>query len=119
VVFSGRRDGSDREGSQRSGLSHADLKACMPTLKDLPDDFGGRVLYWTGTDLQLLESWGGLRSLLKRPGQLIFHLVAIPLRDWSEDVHAAAQGDAEEIDLTHLRKLAYLRKTRFVSGRAG
>ena len=97
-------------------MSDADLKKrVMPILRDLPDGFGGRVLYWTGTDLQLLDSWGGLRSLLKRPGQLILHLVAIPLHEWDEDVRASAREDAEYIDLAHLKELAGRRKTRFGS----
>ncbi|MGZ3546670.1 MAG: helix-turn-helix domain-containing protein [Gemmatimonadaceae bacterium] len=46
------------------------------------------VLVWTGDDLQTIDRWGNLRSLWRKPDQLTFHLVAMPVAKWRAETEA-------------------------------
>ena len=48
------------------------------------------VLYWNGSDVLGLDAWGRLVSLLKRPGQQMLHLVALPLGTWLAEAERLA-----------------------------
>jgi len=61
---------------------------------------GEVVLFWDGSDVLALEEWGNLVSALKHPGQMVLHLVALPVTHWSRE----AEASAVEVDLSELRQ---------------
>jgi hypothetical protein len=61
---------------------------------------GEVVLFWDGSDVLALEEWGTLVSALKHPGQMVLHLVALPVTHWSRE----AEAEAVEVDLSELRE---------------
>jgi hypothetical protein len=77
-----------------------------------PEGFADRILWWTGTDIIMIESWGEIRSALKRPGQLVFHFLAIPLGQWHKTTVQQCVSAVKEIDPGHLRELAEQRERR-------
>jgi DNA-binding transcriptional MerR regulator len=47
-------------------------------------DLGSTVLYWDGTDVMAMDSWGDIYSLIRHPGQQVLHVVVLPLSEWRE-----------------------------------
>jgi DNA-binding transcriptional MerR regulator len=48
----------------------------------------GRHLYWDGEDLLRIGPWDEVESLVRRPGQQVFKLVALPVDAWAEETVA-------------------------------
>jgi hypothetical protein len=46
------------------------------------ESFSGSVLVWDGHDLLAIGPWGEVRSVWRKPGQLAFHALAIPVGQW-------------------------------------
>lgn len=65
------------------------LRKIKPTLDELGEDgLSGNVLVWDGADVLVIDKWGNLESLRKRPRQQMLHIVAIPVADWERDAHS-------------------------------
>jgi len=45
---------------------------------------GKAMLLWDGADVLRLGTWGELESVVKRPGQSVIRLVALPVGAWRE-----------------------------------
>jgi DNA-binding transcriptional MerR regulator len=48
------------------------------------------LLYWDGKDVLSVEEWGTVRSMVRRPGQQVLHVVALPLRHWFAEARSKA-----------------------------
>lgn len=60
---------------------------------DWHDDWRDHVLVWDGADLFTIDRWGDLRSVWKRPDQLMMRqAVALPVAKWRKE--AQRLGDA-------------------------
>jgi len=78
------------------------------------DGFEGKILSWTGSDIEIVESWGEVRSTVKHPGQLVFRLIAIPLADVQKEVIRVAGDDVKHVVPSHLHSLTEMRHSRFL-----
>lgn len=63
-------------------------------------DLSSVVLYWDGHDLIATDPWGDFQSMLRHPGQLMFHALAVPLDAWRAD----AESWAKPVDLTEIHE---------------
>lgn len=50
----------------------------------------GQMLYWDGGDLIHVDEWSNLMSLVKKPGQSVFRMIAMPLDEFRREAEAAA-----------------------------
>ncbi|WP_300600521.1 MerR family transcriptional regulator [uncultured Nocardioides sp.] len=87
----------------------------LRTAADLIDqnwdaDLSEVVLYWDGQDLVALDAWGDVSSLVRHPGQYMFHLVALPLDRWRTEAEGQAREIAIEKILERRAKRAGLRR---------
>lgn len=83
-----------------SGCSLQKLREAQRAIRDWGEELDGVVLYWDGADVLALEKWGSVRSLVKRPGQQVLHLVALPLDVWWRE----AEAEADMVDLAEVRE---------------
>jgi len=98
---------------RQAGCPMQTIKKVKGLLDRESDGFGNRVLWWTGSDIEVVDSMGEVQSALRRPGQLVFlHFLAIQLGDWHKEVVEKSASDVRKIDAEHLRSLAEKRKAR-------
>jgi hypothetical protein len=50
-------------------------------------------MVWDGSDIRLVTEWGDVESLVERPRQQVFHLLALPVGNWRDE----AQGEVRYI----------------------
>jgi DNA-binding transcriptional MerR regulator len=66
------------------------IRAVKRLLASQEARLGGATLFWDGTDVLLMKQWGEVESAVRRPGQQVLHVLAIPLSPWREELGSEA-----------------------------
>jgi DNA-binding transcriptional MerR regulator len=93
-----------------AGCPMQSIKKVKAMLANEPESFGTRVLWWSGSDIEIVDAMGTVTSALRAPGQLVFHFVTIPLGALEADVIANSEGHIDRIDPVRLRRLSRIRQ---------
>jgi DNA-binding transcriptional MerR regulator len=93
---------------RQAGCPLQTLRRVQSRISEQGGDFGNRVLRWTGDDVLVVDGWGDVTSAVEHPGQLVFQMVAIPLRDWMEEVESS--DELRTVDPSRLNRLDRERK---------
>jgi DNA-binding transcriptional MerR regulator len=74
-------------------------------------DLTATVLFWDGSDVLAVRSWGEVESTLARPCQQVLHVVALPLHHWVREAEQRASTQKSPIDPAGERNARAQRQT--------